>query len=142
MVFEQHSVTGLERKKEEVKTSLLQTKEGDMNEIIDNQSIVESNDTFSDLNSVLKNEVNEILFKDYPNIDTLLEETSVLIMKKIVSNIDENQKYFQLVTGTKLKKIRTLLITSGKDFDIDTFDKNLKEMVVQIINEIHNRKTD
>ena len=142
MVFEQHSVKGLERKKEEVKTSLLQTKESDMNEIIDNQNIVESNDTFSDLNSVLKNEVNEILFKDYPNIDTLLEETSVLIMKKIVSNIDENQKYFQLVTGTKLKKIRTLLITSGKDFDIDTFDKNLKEMVIQIINEIHNRKTD
>ena len=139
MVYEQHTSKTVEKYEEEKNPPV---EDNDIKSIIENSNRSISSDSSWDYKSVLDIEINEILFKDYPNIDSLIEETSILIMKKIASNIDENQKYFPLVTGAKLKKVRTLLVHSGKEFDIDLFDKNMKEMVIQIINEIHNRKTE
>lgn len=94
-----------------------------VNERIDNQGQTEN---VCDYKTVLKTEIAEIMFKNYPSINELLKENSLMTLQNLASELDSNASLMALTTGTKLKKVRCILALNETPEDIEKFDSTIK----------------
>jgi hypothetical protein len=136
MVFEQHSFKS--GANEEVKETISIDDE-DITQTI-NQENPKHVAASCDYKEVLRTEVHEMLFVNYPPINVLLKENAIYVLQRLASNLDSNQKLISLSTGTKMKKIRSLISVIEPEEQVKDFDIALKDMTYQIINEIQKRK--
>jgi len=122
MVYEQHNHKP-SIKQEEVKDDSVQSSDQDITAIINNSQKKQNN---YDYKTVLKNEVSQILFQDYPNVNSLLKEHSLLVFSSMSNSQNSKSYLMSFVTGTKLKKVRCLIALNETKQELNEFDKNLK----------------
>lgn len=136
MVFEQHNIKA--GANEEAKESI-SIDDDDVAQTI-NQEISKQGVASCDYKEVLRTEVHEMLFVNYPPINVLLKENAVYVLQRLAANLDSNQKLISLTSGTKMKKIRSLISVIEPEEQVKDFDIALKDMTYQIIEEIQKRK--
>jgi hypothetical protein len=127
MVYEQHNVSMNSEKKEENKEESAQSSDQEIKNIIDGSNRKQKS---YDYKSVLKKDIAPFLFENYPHVNSLLKDHSIMVFQKLIEDMDNKQSLLGYITGTRLKKVRCLIGCNESSQQIKEFDQTLKVILM------------
>lgn len=123
MVYEQHNSPKKSNNQEESKEESVQSSDQEMKSIIENSS---KKHKVYDYKVVLKKDIAPFLFENYPHVNSLLKDHSIMVFQKLIDDMDGKQNLLGYITGTRLKKVRCLIACNESIQQIKEFDQILR----------------